>query len=473
MKSELIMIVSFVIQFILLFFIVMHGLYLFLLLLGALSQKNYHKSIHYGEFKSISESPLSLPISVVICAFNEEKLIINTVLNALQLRYPQHELIVVNDGSLDSTLQLLIDRFELHPINMVFKKHFETQPVRAVYRSLKYPNLLVVDKVNGRRADANNVGAEFSKYPIICQIDADCVLEEDALLHMIRPFLQNGNVVAATGIVRPSNGLVIDQGRIVSRDLPSKWIATFQVVEYLRAFQWARAGLTKLKSLLSMSGAFTVVRKDIYFKVGGADTTAIVDDFELTVDIQRYIHEHPELGKMEMAYVPDPGCYTEVPQTLKAFASQRRVWQAAIFQSMIWNSDMAFNPRYGLVGMFGVPFFMIFEVFSAIVEGCAYLLAPIAYYLGLATLTDIALLFVFGIVLASFISICAILLQVNTRLREQNTRNLLRLILVAFIENIGFHQIHVVYRLVGIFNILTRQRVFYGYRERYGYKTPN
>lgn len=473
LDQPIVILVSLAIEGIFVYFLLMHGIYLLLILLGAWEQRKYHQGIRFGEFKRISESKLTLPVSIVISAYNEEKMIIDTVLNSLQLRYPEFEVIVVNDGSEDRTLELLINRFQLFTIEDVFKKQLTTKPVRAVYRSIEYPSLLVVDKENGRRADANNAGVDHAHFPMICQIDADCVLEEDALLRMIRPFLADQYVVAATGMIRPSNGLIVDNGKIIERGLPKNWLPMFQYVEYLRAFQWARAGLSRLNSMLCMSGAYTLIRKDIFLKVGGANLNAVVDDFELTVTVQRYIKEHRDLGPLRIAYVPDPGCYSEVPETLKALSSQRNFWQRAILQSLIWNRDMMFNPRYGMVGVFGVPFFFFFEALSALVEVSAIILAPIAYFLGIATLQDIVLLFIFGILLGTTVSVCAVLLQEFSRFRQDKTTSLVRLLATGFLEQFGYHQFHVFSRLRGIYDLLVKGKIVYGYRVRSGYLTPN
>ena len=264
-----------VIKAIFVYFIVMHGLYLLLIVIGATQLKRYHQGIQFGDFQRISQSPLSLPVSVVMAAYNEESMILLTVQNALRLRYPQHEVIVVNDGSTDGTLRVLTEHFKLRRVDKVFAKHFDTRPIRGIYQSLDHPNLLVVDKENGRRGDSLNAGIDLARYPLICQIDADCVLEEDALVRMARPFLNNAKTIAATAIVRPSNGLrVSDDGRILERGLPDTWLPLFQVVEYLRSFHWARSGLARLNSMLSISGALTVVRKDVFVKIGGFNTKA-------------------------------------------------------------------------------------------------------------------------------------------------------------------------------------------------------
>lgn len=453
------------------YFIVLHCFYFFFIALGALGQRSYHQGIQFGEFKRISESPLSMPISITIPAYNEEKLIINTALNMLNLHYPQHEVIIVNDGSTDQTLQLLLDKFELFPIQQSFKKHFETQLIRKIYRSHTHTNLIVIDKENGGRADAINCGVNLSRYPIVCEIDADCVVDKNALLYMARPFLLNRHVIAATGIVKPSNGLVVKDGEIISRGLPDKLLPLFQVIEYLRSFQWSRAGLSKIGCLLCMPGAFTFVKKDIFIKVGGANTKALIDDFELTVTLQRYVYEHKNEGDLSIAFVPDPGCYTEVPDTIKSFNIQRNFWQRTILQSLIWNRDMAINPRYGMVGIFGFPYFFLFEVLSPVIEIGVILLAPIAYFFGLATLADIGLLFVFGILMGSLTSVFALLLQEKTRLREEKMSNLMRLIIAAFTDHFGYHQIHMFSRLVGIFQLLVLNDTSRTSLQRVGFKS--
>lgn len=464
------MILEIVIKTIFVYFILMHGLYLLLILIGATQLKRYHQGIQFGDFQRISQSPLSLPISVVMAAYNEESMILHTVQNVLRLRYPQHEVIVVNDGSTDNTLRVLVEHFKLQRVDKVFKKNFATQPIRGIYQSLEHPNLLVVDKENGRRGDSLNAGIDLARYPLICQIDADCVLEEDALVRVVRPFLNNAKTIAVAAIVRPSNGLVVADGRILERGLPSGWLPLFQVVEYLRSFHWARSGLARLDSMLSISGALTVIRKDVFVKIGGFNTQAITDDFELAVDLNRYIHEHKEEGPFEMAYVPDPICYSEVPARLRHFASQRNFWQRGILQSLIRNRDMALNPRYGLTGLFGWPFFFLFEGISALVEGAAYIIAPIAYLTGFASLGELLLMFVFAMVLGTFVSLCAVLLQERTRLRQAKTGNLVRLLLAGLLENFGYHQFHLICRIAGIFDLLVRGRTDFAVTKRYGFQ---
>lgn len=450
------------------YYVCLHGTYLLLILIGAVQLRNYQFGITFDEFQRIAESPLTLPFTVIIPAYNEEKVIINAVLGALILRYPQHEVIVVNDGSDDKTLPLLIKQFGLRRVNKVGQIRFKTRAIRGIYESLDFPKLVVIDKENGHRADAINAAVNFSRYPMLCIMDADCVFEEDALLRVIRPFLRSNDVAAAGGIVRPANGLKVSEGRIISHGIPRGFLPLMQTVEYLRSFQWSRLGLATLNSMLCISGAFLVIKKNVFIDIGGVDPAAITDDIDVTVRLHKYIYEKQNGPRLKIAYIPDPVCYTEVPESLSVLASQRNRWQRGILQTLLRNWRMTFNPRYGITGLFGMPFFVFFEALSAIVEGIGYILIPVAFLLGLATLQHFMLFFVLAIILGTFLSVTAVLLQEGTRLRPTNTRDLLRLLLAGFVENFGYHQMHLLWRIMGSFDYLIRRRKDLGLMQRYG-----
>jgi cellulose synthase/poly-beta-1,6-N-acetylglucosamine synthase-like glycosyltransferase len=450
------------------YYVCLHGTYLLLILIGVTQLRRYQLGITFGEFQRIASSPLTLPFTVIIPAFNEEKVVINAVLGALNLRYPQHEVIVVNDGSQDGTLSLLIKRFGLRRMHKVGQTRFETRVIRGVYESPAFPKLVVIDKVNGRRADAINAAVNFARYPMLCIMDADCVFEEDALLRVIRPFLRSNRVVAAGGIVRPANGLEVREGRIVGHGIPRRFLPLLQTVEYLRSFQWSRLGLATLDSMLCISGAFLVIKKDVFVNMGGVDPGAITDDIDVTVRLHQYVHERKDKPRLKIAYIPDPVCYTEVPETVRVHAAQRNRWQRGTLQTLLRHRHMTFNPRYGLAGLFGMPFFLFFEAFAAIIEGASYVLIPVIYLLGLATLQEFLLFFILAVVLGTFLSVTAVLLQESTRLRPVNTGDMLRLLLAGLIENFGYHQMHLLWRITGTFDYFVRHRTDLGLMERYG-----
>jgi cellulose synthase/poly-beta-1,6-N-acetylglucosamine synthase-like glycosyltransferase len=445
-----------------LYYVALHGLYLMLILIGATQLRRHSKGISFGEFQRIANSPLTLPMSVIMPAFNEEVIIAETVLCAIKLRYPQHEVVVVNDGSTDNTLAVLIERFNMRRVDKVGQKRIQTKEVFAVYESADYPTLVVIDKANGRRGDAINAGACYARYPLLCIIDADSVVEPDGLLRMARPFLKDASVVAAGGVVWPMNGMKIEDGHIVGFELPRNMLALNQMVEYARSFHWARNGLAKLKSMLCISGAFTLVKKEVFIALGGTWGDSITDDIEFTIRLNRLVYDRKNPQRQRIAYVPDAICYTEVPDTLRQYASQRNRWQRGTLQALFRSAGMFFNPRYGLTGLFGMPFFLFFEALSAVVETASYVLIAVVLLMGIATTGEILLFLYLAFVLGTFLSLAAVLLKESTRLRTANRADLQRLVMAVFLDNLGYHQMHLLVRFVGTFDYLIRRRVDLG-----------
>lgn len=461
-------VVEILLAIIFVYYVLLFGLYALLIALGATQLRKYRLGVRFDEFQRIANSPLTMPFSVIIPAYNEELVIVNTVLSALKLRYPEHEVIIVNDGSKDRTLAVLIERFRLRPSPRVAQNRLPTQPVAAVYQTPDYPNLLVVDKANGKRPDAINAGANYARCPLLCVIDADSMLEEDALLHTVRPFLRDPNVIAGGGMVRPANGLTVVDGRITGFGVPRNGLALIQAVEYLRSFQWARLGLARLGSLLCISGAYMVVKKDVFVDMGGCDTDTITDDIEFTVRLNRYVHEHKGPGRPRIEFVPDAVCYTEVPESHRVYAAQRNRWQRGTLQALLRHWRMTFNPRYGMAGLFGMPFYLLFEAFAAIVEGVSILLIPFVIWFGIARPGQLVVYLVLAILLGSLLSISAVLLQETTRLRAEKTSDLVRLLLASIAENLIYHQLHLAWRIAGTFDYVVRRRTDFGLMVRYG-----
>jgi len=466
-------IVEILLAIILVYYGVLFGLYALLIVIGATQLRTHRLGVRFDEFQRIANSPLTMPFSVIIPAYNEELVIVNTLLSALNLRYPEHEIIVVNDGSRDRTLAILIERFGLRPSSRVAQNRLPTKPVAAVYQSPDYPNLLVVDKANGKRPDAINAGANYARCPLLCMIDADSMLEEDALLHTVRPFLRDPNVIAAGGMVRPANGLTIIDGRITGFGVPRNGLALMQAIEYLRSFQWARLGLARLGSLLCISGAYMAVKKEVFVQMGGCDTGTITDDIEFTVRLNKYAHEHKGAVRPRIEFVPDAVCYTEVPESHRVYAAQRNRWQRGTLQALLWHWRMTFNARYGMAGLLGMPFYLLFEAFAAIVEGLSMLLIPFVIWFNIATPGQVAVYLGLAILLGTLLSISAVLLQETTRLRVERTSDLVRLLLASIVETFLYHPLHLVWRIAGTFDYFVRRRTDFGLMTRYGsYQQP-
>ena len=443
---------------ILVYFVVLHAIYLLLVLLGAIQIRRYGRGITFAEFDRIAKSDLSMPVSVIIPAHNEAAIIVNTVENALKLNYPNHEVVVVDDGSTDNTMTELVRHFRLHRVDKRGAKRIETEQILGVYESAEHPNLVVIAKENGRRADAINAGVTLSRFPLLCIIDADCVVEPDGLLRMARPFLVDSRLAAAAGVVRPSNGLVVEDGVIVERGLPGTLLGMNQEVEYARSFQWARTGLSRLQSMLCISGALLLIKKTVFEAVGGSWPQSITDDMEFAIRINRHIHDRRNKQRERIVFAPDAVSYTEVPEKLWLYMSQRNRWQRGILQSLLRNWSMILNPRYGMTGLFGMPFFIIFEALAPLVELLAYTLAIVLLVMGIATVKEALVMVFLAYIAGVFLTLLAVMITETSRMRAASWRDFWKMIAAIFLDNLGFHQLRLFCSLFGTVEYLIFRR---------------
>lgn len=420
--------------------------------LAAVGMRRYLETANRLEAEGVF-SNLDLPISIVVPAYNESASIISSVRALLQLQYPQYELVVVNDGSNDDTLYKLIDSFALRPFPEAYREQIECKPVHGVYRSARHPNLRVIDKENGgSKADALNAGINACRYPLICVVDADSILQPDSLRRIVRPFLEDSTTVAAGGTVRIANGCTLRRGFIEQVGLPSNYLALVQVVEYLRAFLFGRLGWAFINALLIVSGAFGVFRKDVLIEVGGFDAGAIGEDMELIVRIHRRMKE---LGRRyRITFIPDPVSWTDAPETLRGLRSQRVRWQHGLGQALTLNKSLAFHWRGGLVSWLAVPFYLVFELFGPIVEVSGYLIVVVAALFGWLDVPTALLFFGLAVALGVLLSTSAIMLEELSFHMYPRTADVLLLFGIAVVENFGYRQLTAFWRLQGLFRWL-------------------
>lgn len=393
------------------------------------------------------------PISVIVPAYNEERGIIQTVRSISQLEYPELEIIVVNDGSKDETLNRLLDEFDCFSLPEVYRQELETEAVREIYRSSVLDNLRVLDKENGGKADALNAGINAARFPLFCAIDADSILEKNSLLRLVGPFLKDSRTVACGGSVRLANGSKIESGFLEEVGLPRNILALFQVVEYLRAFLFGRMGWSPLNGLLIISGAFGLFDKQSVIEAGGYHTDNVAEDMELVVRMHSHFADQDE--PYRISFLPDPVCWTEGPEDLRSLRSQRIRWHQGLSESMAKNRDLLFKPGSGFAGWVAYPYWALFEWWGPVVEVGGYLFLVIGYLLGVVSFSVFLLFFLLSIGFGVLISVLALTLEEISFRVYPRVSHVFVLLLAAVVENFGYRQLNSYWRLIGLLRWLT------------------
>lgn len=396
-------------------------------------------------------------IAIVAPAYNEELTIIESVDALLALHYPDFEVIVVNDGSKDSTLQVVIDHYGMVPVTRYHDRAIAHQPIRGLYAAPERPRLFLVDKENGGKADAMNAGINVARTSLVCVIDADTLLEPDALMRAVRPFIDDPlRTVAVGGTIRIANGCRVEGGRVLEARLPRNFLALVQVVEYLRAFLMARLGLSEMQTLMIISGAFGLFRRNSVIDVGGFSADTVGEDMELVVKLHRRMRDQKR--PYRIVYVPEPVSWTEAPETLDILGNQRARWQRGSLETYRTHKDMFLNPRYGRIGFLGFGQVWIVDVIGPIVEVAGYILVPPLWLLGLVSfdylLAFVAVIFTFGV----FISVATLILEEVQLRRLPRARDLVTLTLVAVLENFGYRQLNNFWRVRGWWQFVRKKQ---------------
>ena len=454
--------------FVLLYFIALNSIYLILFLISLLEVLKFVRRTFFSDYRQIMQSEMTWPISVLIPAHDEEKTIVETVRSLLMVNYGEFEIIVVNDGSNDATLAKLVEAFELRRTDRPYKRSIPTAQVRAVYGSLQHPNVTLIDKEKGGKSDALNAGINLSRYPLFCSIDADSIIEDNALLRVVKPFMEKPDeTVAAGGIVRIVNGCEVKEGRVTGIALPDRAMPIFQVVEYLRAFLTGRVGWSSLQSLLIISGAFGIYRKREVIEIGGYTHDTDTEDLELVVRL----HEHMRRKRQayRVVFVPDPVCWTESPESIRVLARQRNRWHRGLLQTIWLHKRILFNPRYGSVGLFAFPYFAVFELLGPFIETFGYLAVILSFLLGILDVRFFLMFLAVSILYGIFLSIAAILLEEISFRRYPGWIDLTKLVAYSVLENFGYRQLLSAMKVKAFWDTIRRRRAW-GEMQRKGFK---
>lgn len=397
------------------------------------------------------------PIALIAPAFNEEATAAESVRSLLALHYPNFEIVVVNDGSTDGTLRTLIEAFELEPVERNYDLAAPCQPIRGVYASPNQPRLVVVDKANGGKADALNAGINLARAPIVCAMDADSLLEPDALLRAVRPFIEDPErTVAVGGTVRVANGCGIADGRVLRAGLSRNPLVLLQTIEYLRAFLMGRLAWSQAGLLLIISGAFGLFRRQAVLDVGGYSHGTVGEDMELVVKLHKHYRRRRE--PYRVVFEPDPVCWTEAPETLRVLGRQRARWQRGALETFFRHRDMLFNPCYGRIGWISFADVLLMDIICPALVTTGYVLVPTAYFAGLLSIDYLEAFLAVAILLGVAISVGVLALEEAQIRRLPDTKSLLLLMLAAMTENFGYRQVNDLWRLRGVWQFLTRAK---------------
>ena len=398
----------------------------------------------------------SIPISILVPAYNESQTIIDCIESNIYLDYPEFEIIVINDGSTDEMGELVRQHFKLKEINRPIKRVVPCQKEISIYEGKirEGINLILINKVNGGKADALNMGINVAKYPLIVCLDADSVLQYDSLSEIIVSFMKDSRTIAVGGNVKVSNQVVLDKGRVIEYLSPKKFIVMMQLIEYYRVFLNTRVWFNQFNGNLIISGAFGLFRKDAVIAVGGYDTNSVGEDMDLVLRLHSFYRKNQL--PYRIGYEPRAICWSQVPSSLKDIKNQRRRWQIGLMTSLFNHRYMAFNFHYGFIGLFSHSYFIVYEMLSCLVDIFGLIFIMISYFTGFLNFSFFITFMLIYIIYNMVISIVAIKCEEFMFQGSLSFCDKMKLILFSIIENFGYHQLLSFYRL----------SAFIGYRQQ-------
>ena len=455
---------------VLFYFAVLHLVYLITSFFAFGALKRYALRMKSLDLTDLISSAWAPPITLIAPAYNEEATCVESVRSLLTLEYPEYDILVVNDGSTDGTVDRLTKAFNLHPAHRVPTAALDASEIRQILRSRRHPNLWVIDKENGGKADALNAGLNHCQTPLFCAMDADSLIEPEALIRIVRPFLEDATTIAAGGVLRIANGCTVNQGRVIDVRLPTNFLAQLQVLEYLRAFLAGRMGWDALDATLVISGAFGIFKREVVVSAGGYATDTVGEDMELVVRLHRYCRENKIPYRIH--FVPDPVAWTECPESLAELSRQRDRWQRGLFQSLTRHRVMLFNPKYGRAGMIAYPYFFFLEMMGPVIELLGYVSFTVTILAGRAEWPFVFAFLAVAIILGGALSLSAVALEELSFRRYPRMKDLLQLFALALWENFGYRQLSAWWRLKGTISAL-RGVEGWGHMTRKGFNVDD
>jgi cellulose synthase/poly-beta-1,6-N-acetylglucosamine synthase-like glycosyltransferase len=447
------------------YFLGINIIYIFLIGVSYIHIQKYKDIDRIFKMTGVYSTKLYKPVSIISPAYNEEQSIINSASSLLNLKYANFEVVVVNDGSTDQTLEKLIDHYNLSRVSRHIPKFVNHKNVRGVYTSPRYPKLIVVDKENGGKSDALNAGINVATKELFCAVDSDSILEPDVIIKMLRVFMEDESTVAVGGVVRVANGCTYKNRMVQDVRIPKTFLGRIQAVEYLRAFLFGRVGWDYLNSLLIISGAFGIFDRKAVIKAGGYLHDTVGEDMELVMRLHDY--HRREKVPYRIRFIAEPVCWTEVPEDRRTLARQRNRWHRGLADTLFRYKHMMFNPKYGRPGMIAMPFFLFGELLSPVIELSGYVIVLLSWWFGVINATFALLFFTVAVVLGMILSLSSVLLEELTTRRYDKVGDVVKLSFYALFENLGYRQLHAWWRLKGLIDYFRGSKEW-GRMERKG-----
>ena len=448
------------------YFAILNIVYFVLMVLGWRGINAYLDRRLVTNYAALADSTHAPPISIIVPAYNEEPVIVDVVSALLRADYPKLEVVIVNDGSTDETLAVLDAAFGLVRLERVPRARLATAEVLGVHQSRADARLVVIDKQNGGKADSINAGLCFARFPLVCAVDSDTMIDDDALLRLAKPFMDDATTVACGGVVRVANGSRVENGRVRDVKTPSGLLENIQIVEYLRAFLAGRIGWSKCGALLIISGAFGLFHRQTVIEAGGYDASTVGEDAELVVRLHRHCREQGR--PYRVVFVADPVCWTEAPSSLRVLCRQRNRWHRGLVETLWRHRGMIGRPRYGAVGLFALPYFLVFEALGPLLELAGYVSFSLAIALGAIDAAHAFAFFALAMLVGLVLSIGSLVIEERAFRRYRRWSCTLKLIAASVIENFGFRQVLSIVRS-GAFITLARGGSSWGAMPRSGF----
>ncbi|MGL4876122.1 MAG: glycosyltransferase family 2 protein [Clostridium sp.] len=416
------------------------------------SAMNINKVVLRNKYKNnymIKNDSNYIPVSILVPAYNEEETIVDCMKSMVNLDYPKYEIIIVNDGSKDETGNKVIEAFDLKRVYKPIRRLVKSKEEESVYEGAGKVKITLINKKNGGKADALNMGINASKYPLFVSLDADSVLQKDSIEKMIRPFLENHTMVAVGGNIQISNSIILENGEIKETVGTNKWLVLMQLIEYYRVFLATRILFNSFNGNLIISGAFGMFNKKAVVNVGGYETGSIGEDMELVMRLHSF-HRKNKL-KYRIEYASEAICWSQVPERFKDLRGQRRRWHLGLMQSLLSHKYIALNFRYGVIGLFSYPYYFIYEMISPIIEFFGVILIIFSYWAGYINLKFLVVFIIMYFIYNLILSCSCIILETYFLKRVLDGKLIAKLIIFSILESLGYRQVNSMIRLKALF----------------------